>query len=217
MKFDIPEILKSLGRKRPVFHSEVDFQHALAWQIHVMHPNLYPRLEYPFERTTRKACDIVLFRGDKIVMAVELKYFYRKLNYENKGEMFTLKNVPADMSRYGTLKDIERMEKFIKDIQETENRVVRASAITLTNGPELWEGPKPNRTDADFDIKEDRIVSGTLEWAQHTSIKTKRDFPKINLFGKYIMSWRDYFHIDESNGRFRYLHVPIQRLATSLE
>ena len=217
MKFDIPEILKALKRKRPVFHSEADFQHALAWQIHEMHPSIHPRLEYPFGRFMRKACDMVLFRGGKVMMAVELKYFCRNLKYENKGEMFTLKSAPVDTGRYGTLKDIERMEKFIKDIRKTENRVVRASVITLTNDFELWEGSKPNRTDTDFDIKEGRIVSGTLKWAQHTSIKTKRNFPKINLCGKYTMKWQDYSHVDGSNGRLRYLHIPIQHQETFLE
>lgn len=210
MKLDISEILKALARKRPIFHSEADFQHALAWQIHEMYPSLHLRLEYPFGRSMRKACDMVLFRGGKMMMAVELKYFCRNLNYENKGEVFTLKSAPADTGRYGTLKDIERMEKFIKDIQNTKNQVVRASVITLTNDPELWRGSKPNRTDADFDIKEDRIVSGALKWAEHTSIKTKRDFPKINLLGKYTMKWQDYSHVDGSNGKFRYLHIPVQ-------
>ena len=55
MKLDIPEILKALARKRPVFHSVAGFQHALAWQIHEMHPVLHPRLEYPFEPSEKKS------------------------------------------------------------------------------------------------------------------------------------------------------------------
>ena len=30
---NIEEILSCLAEKRPVFHSEADFQHALAWQF----------------------------------------------------------------------------------------------------------------------------------------------------------------------------------------
>ena len=216
MKPDIPEILKALARKRPVFHSETDFQHALAWQIHEMHPNLHPRLEYPFERPTRKACDIVLFRGGKMVMAIELKYPCRNLNYENKGEVFALKSAPADSGRHGTLKDIERMEEFIEEIQESENRTLQAAVIALTNDPDLWNGSKAsNGTGVEFDIREGKVVSRTLKWAPRTSIKTKRAYPKIRLFGRYIMKWQNYSRVDESNGVFRYLHLPVQHPGTS--
>lgn len=216
MKLDIPKTLEALAGNRPVFHSEADFQHALAWQIHDLHPNLHPRLEYPLERRTRKACDMVLFRGGKVVMAIELKYPCRNLNYENKGEMFTLKSAPVDSGRHGTLKDIERMEEFIEEIQETENRTVQAAVITLTNDPDLWNGSKTQkRTDVEFDIREGKVVSRTLKWAPHTSIKTKRAFPRIRLFGKYTMNWQDYSRVDESNGVFRYLHIPVQHPGTS--
>lgn len=216
MRLDVPKILGVLAKRRPVFHSESDFQHALAWQIHEMHPALNPRLEYPLERPTRKACDMVLFQGGKMVMAIELKYPCRNLNYENKGEMFTLKSAPADSGRHGTLKDIERMEEFIEEIEETEKRTIQAAVITLTNDPDLWNGLKTQRrTGAEFDIQEGKIVSRTLKWAPHTSIKTKRAYPKIRLFGRYIMKWQDYSRIDESNGIFRYLHIPVQHPGTS--
>ena len=32
--FDISDLLTGLAESRKVFHSEADFQHALAWQIH---------------------------------------------------------------------------------------------------------------------------------------------------------------------------------------
>jgi hypothetical protein len=37
--------LPSLSRERPIFHSEADFQHALAWHIHPRHPDTRVRLE----------------------------------------------------------------------------------------------------------------------------------------------------------------------------
>lgn len=216
MRLDIPKVLGVLARRRPVFYSESDFQHALAWQIHEMHPALYPRLEYPLERRTRKACDMVLFQGRKMVMAIELKYPCRNLNYENKGEMFTLKSAPADSSRHGTLKDVERMEEFIEDIQEIENRTIQAAVITLTNDPDLWNGLKTQKgTGAEFDIREGKIVSRTLKWAPHTSAKTKRAYPRIRLFGRYTMEWQNYSRVDGSNGIFRYLHIPVQHPGTS--
>jgi hypothetical protein len=43
---DFPDLLARLARNRPVFHSEADFQHALAWEIHSLHPTAKIRLEY---------------------------------------------------------------------------------------------------------------------------------------------------------------------------
>ena len=36
---DIEGLLTSLAQSRKVFHSEADFQHALAWQIHKARPD----------------------------------------------------------------------------------------------------------------------------------------------------------------------------------
>ena len=40
------DVLRSLSCQRPIFHSEADFQHALAWLIHLQHPDAIVRLEY---------------------------------------------------------------------------------------------------------------------------------------------------------------------------
>ena len=37
--------MDSLAAKRPIFHSEADFQHALAWEVQLAHPNAGIRLE----------------------------------------------------------------------------------------------------------------------------------------------------------------------------
>lgn len=42
---DIARWLRALRQSRPVFHSEADFQQALAWAIHVSDPSVRVRLE----------------------------------------------------------------------------------------------------------------------------------------------------------------------------
>jgi hypothetical protein len=49
---DVGEVLElvngamnRLALRRPVFHSEADFQHGLAWQIQLDHPDARVRLE----------------------------------------------------------------------------------------------------------------------------------------------------------------------------
>jgi hypothetical protein len=44
---DLNQVLESLAEKRPVFHSEADFQHALAWEIHNVKSDASIRLELP--------------------------------------------------------------------------------------------------------------------------------------------------------------------------
>lgn len=39
IKFDIHDILHQLSIKRPIFHSEADFQFSLAWMIKEQYPN----------------------------------------------------------------------------------------------------------------------------------------------------------------------------------
>ena len=213
-KLDIPAILVDLARERPVFHSEADFQHALAWQIHKANLGLQPRLEYPFDYPSSKACDIVLVHDGRVVMAIELKYFCQKLEREVHGELFRLKwNTAADGGRHAALKDVERMEEFLEKTQKAGNRTMQAAVIAITNDPTFWEGPKQDDgTDAEFNIHEGSTTAGTLNWAAKTSRKTKRLYGKIKLFGKYEMKWDEYSRVgsDEEYGRFRYLHIPVQ-------
>ncbi len=44
---NISEILSSLAQYRPVFHSEADFQHTFAWEIHRWSPGASVRLKSP--------------------------------------------------------------------------------------------------------------------------------------------------------------------------
>jgi len=41
----LQQVLTVLAERRPVVHSEADFQHALAWEAHRLDPDLRVRLE----------------------------------------------------------------------------------------------------------------------------------------------------------------------------
>ena len=77
---EITNILGELSKNRSVFHSEADFQHALAWVIHEKYPDLTIRLE---KRVTLKGkeiyFDIFVFNHSEIV-AIEVKYKTKNLN-----------------------------------------------------------------------------------------------------------------------------------------
>jgi len=102
------EILRKLSKERPVFHSERDFQHALAWKIHEQYPDMNVRLEKRIELDGKEIyVDIYLQDKEKNVVIIELKYKTKSLEIVVNGEIFKLKDQFAqDISRYDFIKDI---------------------------------------------------------------------------------------------------------------
>ncbi len=110
---DPVEIMQALARRRAVFHSEADFQHAFAWEIHRSAPECDIRLELPV-RTTSIAIHLdLLTRSQSGQMAIELKYKTRSLTTDLNGEDFNLMSHAAqDLGRYDFFKDLHRIEVF---------------------------------------------------------------------------------------------------------
>ena len=52
--FDMDGLMRSLADTRKVFHSEADFQHALAWHIHEAMPESQIRLEVDVMQVERQ-------------------------------------------------------------------------------------------------------------------------------------------------------------------
>jgi len=205
---DIEDVLNQLSKKRPVFHSEADFQYSLAWEIHEIHPDFNIRLEKREEINGEELyLDIFIFKNGKIC-ALELKYKTKRLEITISNEDYHLKDQGAqDISRYDFCKDIERLEKVLKKY----NNGIRF-AIFLTNDYLYWEPPQNLDTaDKDFRIHEGKIIEGTLKWKEGTSIGTMkgRENP-IKLTGKYNIKWKDYSDLKVKNGKFRYLLVEVK-------
>ena len=129
-------IMESLGEKRPVFHSEADFQFELAWAIkEAMGEECQIRLEYPVfvnenlgdNRGDRWYIDIIVLIKDGENwdwIPIELKYKTRIPKNEEQPftkmthgieEDYYLKNQSAqDISRYLFWKDVHRVESLVK-------------------------------------------------------------------------------------------------------
>ena len=203
----IHETMLGLGTSRPVFHSEADFQHALAWQIRHDHPDAEVRLE------TRPLPDEALFL-DVLVrlagtgVAIECKYLTRALTVKAAGEQFNLRNQGANpVRRYDVVEDVCRLERFV------EARAVETGlAIVLTNDPGYWHPTDDGETiDKDFRIHEGRQLEGSLAWHQKTGAGTSkgREDP-ITLRGRYRLQWRNFSTpTDGPGGSFRYLVVNV--------
>ena len=202
---DVNELMKGLARDRPVFHSEADFQHALAWRIHAERLDASVRLEWP-DATERIYVDLWLPTSE---VAVELKYLTRKLDVEREGERFALRNQGAqDIRRYDFLKDIQRLERL------SSRTDVRAGfAILLTNDPTYWNPPRREGTvDAQFRLHDGRTIEGKLAWSEDASPGTKKGREDaICLEGSYGLPWQEYAEAEDGPyRRFRYLAVQIR-------
>ena len=199
---NIQDLMNALARDRPVFHSEADFQHALAWRIHEAIPDCECRLECKPFRKKPMYLDIWLHGID---VALELKYLTRQLDIECKGEFFALRYQGTQAARYDFLKDIQRLEK-LRNLPNAK----AGFAILLTNEPTYWKSPSHSNTvDEAFRLHEGRSISGERAWSEQASPGTiqGREEP-IYLDGSYDLHWQDYSYLGERNNhRFRYLAV----------
>ncbi len=205
---DITRVLRELAVKRPVFHSEADFQHALAWEIHQRWPECSMRLEFkPPHLENPIYLDIWADGGDK-VLALELKYKTRRTQLQARGENFDLLHHGAHpLGRYDFLKDVVRLEMV------TESRSdICGYAILLTNDSMYWTAPKGiPANDASFRVHEGRLVRGKLAWGEGYAPSTIRNRESsLDIRGSYPSVWQEYSEVSGSAlGRFRYLLVNV--------
>lgn len=207
---DLYRVLLDLAKERPVFWSEADFQHALAWQLHLAHPLAKIRLEYR-PPNMRMYLDLVVEAGNQRA-AIELKYKTRKLETTVNGETFLLNDQGAqDCGRYDVLKDIERLEQIVDGEQFHEGYVV-----FLTNDPHYYRGQTDGKEtiDQQFRLIEGRMIAGELRWSETAGPGTTkgREEP-IRLSGQYPVHWQPYSKVDAPFGEFQILIVPVKPIA----
>ena len=164
---DIAEMMAGVSRVRPIFHSEADFQHALAWHIHQAIPDCGVRLEYRPFPNENLYLDLWL---SGIGIALELKYATSRLDHDEGGEILSLRNQSAlDVRRYDVVRDIERLEK-VSGLPHVRG----GYAILLTNDAAYWTPPTRSleTIDAAFRVHEGRTIGGRLgvvgaSWRRH--------------------------------------------------
>lgn len=208
---DIPAALVQLQAARPVFHSESDFQFALAWQIKSMYPDSKVRLEVPM--SSNETVDLLVRpSGSGSPIAIELKYPTRKWEGTHEGEAFSLRNHSAlDHRRYDIVKDIQRVERFV-----TQNAGWSGYVMALTNDAGYWSSPRNARPSNDqaFRIHDGVVLgAGPRGWVRLTASTAGRR-GNLELRGDHEIRWAEYAKLDESSGgTFRSLVLPVPPLA----
>ena len=203
----LDDVLSALAATRRVFHSEADFQHAFAWQIHLRDPVMTVRLETHPEPNVR--LDVLLGRPDlERFTAIELKYPTALWVGVADGEKFALKNHGAqDITGYDIVKDVHRVERFVAGKPGWNGAV-----LVLTNDASYWRAPTHNRiTNAHaFRTYHGVTLSGARAWGPSTGAGTMKNREAVlELRGSYPLQWRNFSRVDGRNGEFRLLTINI--------
>jgi hypothetical protein len=205
---DLDQILQTLAEKRPLFHSEADFQHALAWEIHKVIPTASIRLELPVRVDTSTVHLDLLVECDHSRYPIELKYKAAAMTADIGGEKFSLSNQSAqDTGRYDFLKDVTRLERYVTSV---ENSI--GYAIFLSNDCLYWNEPRQTITSVEFSIHDTRKVHPYVEmrWAPHAgpgSLKKREE--AIACKFNYSCFWKNYYKVDDS--QFKYLLLTVEQ------
>lgn len=193
----VTEIMRRLAKSRPIFHSEADFQHALAVAIGKVYPNTMIRLGYPprlltSDTTVKGALDIWL---EDRHLAIELKYnpsrFKRSVNHED----YDLRHGKTHNYRYDFVKDLKKLEELADS-----DRVKSCYAVLLTNDERLWsKSRKPSSVSSDF------ALVGTVGGKMKYHSGERED---ITLRGEYELVWTPYSTV--CGTLFKYLCVRVK-------
>lgn len=200
------QLMERLARRRSIFHSEADFQHAFAWELHQVIPECDIRLEVPVRADIGVVhLDLLACLGESRI-AVELKYKTRALTTSVNGEEFALADQAAqDLGRYDFFKDVLRIETFVHSGSQRSGY-----AIFLTNDSAYWKQPSAlDHGYASFAMSDGRKVSSALAWGERASAGTRRKREgEIGIRGSYDLRWKAYSSVDAKRyGEFRYLCI----------
>lgn len=217
MEFNLEKCLLSLAEKRPVFHSEADFQFSLAWEIQQQYQEAEIRLECPFafETDDNRYIDIVVCYNDEVI-PIELKYKTKEVHILWRDELYDLKkHMGQSKVRYDCLKDIQRIENFSTNNDSSHYKFLKGYIIWLTNDKSYWESECATRKCQEFSIKEGAIKSGEMNWCENPALGTiKGRKEAINLTGEYKIEWKRYKNLEDGctrNCDFRYVILEIKK------
>ncbi|MBP0085071.1 hypothetical protein B0F69_24285 [Rhodococcus hoagii] len=192
--------MDTLARQRPVFHSESDFQLALALVLadDVAQLRLEKKLSVsePVGGRSRLSID-VLGELDGHRIALELKYPKKRLRTSVEGEVFDLPASGApDLDTAAIWRDVQRIERLLLD-----EAVDAGASITLTNYPFWSERNTTARSQAhEFRLWEGRNVDpGALQWR----LKGGQVGERLMFESAYRCGWRGFGNDDDFG--FRYL------------
>lgn len=199
----LPAVMVHLASRRPVFHSESDFQFAFAQSVAALDDRIGIRLEVPQRGEHRRTYVDLVCRDGQEVSLVEFKYVTRSWSGTDghTDEHFDLRGHEAlDLARLYFIHDVTRLEGWA-----AQQVCGNGFAVLLTNDDRLWDHPPPGRVTRDqgYRLHEGRTLTGSLRWGTPEAPFAAND---RNLHGSYVAHWREYSQRDpRPGGKFRWL------------
>lgn len=201
----LADVLGHLATRRPVFHSEADFQFAFAQAVTDLDNTIRIRLEVPRRADRRTYVDLTCTA--ETVSLIEFKYVTRAWTGTDghTDEPFDLRGHEAlDLARLYFIHDVTRLEAWTQQEDGTNG-----FAVLLTNDNRIWEQPTSRKATRDqaFRLHEGCTVTGGLIWG--TTERPHEDNNRT-LRGTYTANWIDYSNPDtQVGGTLRWLGWPI--------
>jgi hypothetical protein len=206
MYMDINTIMKVLSDKRPLFHSEADFQFALAWEIKNRYPQAEIRLEAPFNGTVVGRIDI-LVRHQAGVYPIELKYLKKHLQCAVDNERYDLAEGVHDLDMHDCIKDIARLETFRKQLAEFRS----GFAVWLTNDTAYWKASYNASYYSEFHAPQGSVKAGIMKYQNGAKLLRNPAYSApIELNGQYRIAWEKFSSVGTAkHGEFKYAVVRV--------
>ena len=183
--------LLELSKTRPIFHSEADFQFALALKLKEKDFDI--RLEKPYLLNNKKLrLDIEIHNKKFEKYAIELKYKTKKLLTDYNNEEFNLKSHYAQNDgAFLFWKDVYRINQLIKNDKQLNFK--SGFVIFLTNDNRYYESDEEGNKN---------IIELLVD---HSSKKSCKDLSLLTK--KSTILWQDYSEIieEKNNTAFKFL------------
>jgi hypothetical protein len=181
-------VMSHLSARRSVFHSEADFQFALAWEIQSLYPTAAIYFEKPFavplgSQLAKVELDLFVVIGSTRI-AIEMKYPKARWSGTVNGEDFNLS--PTGQSD-------RQLRLFAEDLRRVEALVTQAladegHAVLLTNSAQMWQvAPSTNNQYHDFTLPNGRRLPTQLVWASDPTSQYT-----VNLNKTRLVSWHHF-------------------------
>ena len=188
---EIEKALLALSKTRPIFHSEADFQFALALKL--KESDFEIRLEKPYLLNNKRLrLDIEIHNKKFEKYAIELKYKTKKLLTDYNNEEFNLKSHYAQNDgAFLFWKDVYRINQLIKNDKQLNFK--SGFVIFLTNDNRYYESDEEGNKN---------IIELLVD---HSSKKSCKDLSLLTK--KSTILWQDYSEIieEKNNTAFKFL------------
>lgn len=224
----IEEAMSQLAKNRKLFWSEADFQFSLALVLHDILPkNAKIYLERPIAeilsaqqennstKNRKKFYVDIWIQIEDTVYPIELKYGTKEqkiADWDSK-TIETVNQAAYDITRFGYLFDIHRIEQIKKHLSNGEIlKFGRGFAIILTNDSNYYAQPNrniKNTRDYYFRIHEGNTIQ-EVKWNYNGNEKhwTKTQYPyneEFRLPANFNLNWKIYLHNKKQSADVRYL------------